>query len=111
MKINEMAEGQAFGELALINDAPRMATVVTHTASVFAVLLKRDFTNIMKSIQEMKLYEEMSKIQKVAGLHSVSRRALNMFIYSFASKNFNIREFVYQEGQPTEDLLFVVRSG
>lgn len=85
----------------MINDAPRMATVVTHTPAVFAVLLKRDFADIMKSIQELKLYEEISKIQKVAGLHSVSRRALNMFIYSFASKSFNIREFVYHEGQPT----------
>jgi CRP-like cAMP-binding protein len=50
MKVNEMREGESFGELALINDAPRMATVVSYTECIFAVLSKKDFSTIMKSI-------------------------------------------------------------
>ena len=45
--MNELKLGDAFGELALINDAPRLATIVCETNCQFAVLSKFDYKGIL----------------------------------------------------------------
>lgn len=45
--IAEWGNGHAFGELALLNDKPRSATIMTLEDTHFAVLEKDDFKNIM----------------------------------------------------------------
>jgi putative ABC transport system ATP-binding protein len=46
-KVAELAEGQYFGEAALLRDEPRNATVVAKTKSVFYTLGKADFKNVL----------------------------------------------------------------
>jgi CRP-like cAMP-binding protein len=43
-----MKIGQHFGELALINDAPRSATVIALTNCEFAILGRNDFDLVIK---------------------------------------------------------------
>ena len=43
-----MKIGQHFGELALINDAPRSATVTALTNCEFAILGRNDFDLVIK---------------------------------------------------------------
>ena len=40
LKVNELSEGDSFGERALINEAARLATVVCETDCFFGVLNK-----------------------------------------------------------------------
>ena len=47
LKVNVLKEGDYFGERALINDAPRLATIVCETNCVFAVLNKKDYKEIL----------------------------------------------------------------
>lgn len=44
-------EGQSFGELALLSDEPRAATVRTETACEFAVLSRDDFVKVLKKVE------------------------------------------------------------
>lgn len=47
ISINTLHQGQCFGEFALVNDKPRMATIRCATDCVFAVLLRKDYKLIL----------------------------------------------------------------
>ena len=54
-KVNQLKAGMAFGELALINDAPRLATIVCETDCSFAVLNKTDYKAILMEAERKKV--------------------------------------------------------
>lgn len=47
-EILKISTGGSFGELALINDEPRAATVKTLSECAFGVLKQKDFMRILK---------------------------------------------------------------
>ena len=49
-KVATLGPGAAFGELALLDDAPRNATVVAETDMELAVLGQRDFARILDEV-------------------------------------------------------------
>lgn len=53
--VNTQHEGEYFGELALLDDAPRSASVMTTEASTFLVLNKHDFDHILREHPTMAL--------------------------------------------------------
>ena len=48
MRVGNMKIGQHFGELALINDIPRTATVTAISHCEFATLGRNDFDTVIK---------------------------------------------------------------
>lgn len=47
--VKELSKGSSFGELALLYEAPRMATIIAHADSHFAVLQKKEFLRVLKN--------------------------------------------------------------
>jgi CRP-like cAMP-binding protein len=64
LPVSEGTNGQAFGELALINDKPRSATIVCLEDTHFAILEKDDFKNIMDKSLRSKF---SAKVQFLSG--------------------------------------------
>ena len=58
--MKELHAGEAFGELALLNNKPRLASIIAHDTLDVAVLDKKDFMLILKEKEEQKLLREMS---------------------------------------------------
>ena len=50
-EIKKLLPGQSFGELALINDAPRSATVTTTIDCEFAILIKSDYDKVIRKVE------------------------------------------------------------
>ena len=50
VEVAQYCEGQSFGELALINDEPRQATVACLSDCFFATLDKSDYLRILRRI-------------------------------------------------------------
>lgn len=111
MQVNAMGEGSSFGELALLNNAPRMATIITQTPCIFAVLNKVDYKNVISKIQKQKIENEIAKLKKVAGFDSLSRRGMNMLMYSFKTQHYQMRDNVYKEGDANDQNFYIIKSG
>jgi hypothetical protein len=56
LKVNELHAGASFGELALINEAPRLATIVCELDCDFAVLNKSDYKGILLEADRKKVF-------------------------------------------------------
>ncbi|EAS04434.2 cyclic nucleotide-binding domain protein (macronuclear) [Tetrahymena thermophila SB210] len=110
INVNQLKAGQSFGELALLNDAPRMANVVCNSICHFAVLNKKDFKEAIASIESQKIKGYIQFLQQVPGFDKISRRALNMIIYSFDIKTFTFRDKIFKEKQKA-DHLYIVKDG
>lgn len=50
LEVAQLKTGNSFGELALLNDAPRSATIYTLEQCHLAILNKADFTSIMAKV-------------------------------------------------------------
>ena len=62
-KVAELSDGQFFGEMALITDLPRTATVTALIDSELFILYKKDFKKILLSIPKISgiINEALSK--------------------------------------------------
>ena len=58
-KISDLGVGSSFGELALINSAPRAATIKCTDTCFFAVINRDDYT---KTLKRLELKEQNKKI-------------------------------------------------
>jgi len=61
--INTLGEGDHFGELALLDDAPRSASVMTTEKSSLGTISKTDFVNVVSKHPELalKLIQELTR--------------------------------------------------
>jgi CRP-like cAMP-binding protein len=109
--VNKLGPGVAFGELALINEQPRMASIVCAEAGTeLAVLNKQDFKNIISKFESDKIKRQMDFLSHLPVFDGMSRRTLNLMIFAFKSERFNYRDVVYSEGDVPQKF-YIVREG
>ena len=102
--------GEVFGELALMYNVPRAATIISHSNSVCFSLDRDTFNNIVKgaAVKRRNIFEEfLNKIEILADLevHELSKICDCLTIDTFSKDEFVIREgdvgnrfYMVQEG-------------
>ena len=68
-----LGPGKSFGELALINNVRRSATVVAVEDSTFAVIKKKDFDKVYGRVLKKKFAKKVEFLNKFVFLRYVSR--------------------------------------
>ena len=51
-KATRLTNGQSFGELALLNDSPRAATIQCINECIFAVIERKDYKRVLKQVEQ-----------------------------------------------------------
>lgn len=74
-RLGVLADGDFFGELALLSDAPRVATVRTLQASSFLTLAKRDFQELLDAYPELRTAVEQASLTRSAGAALTGERS------------------------------------
>ena len=106
-EIGILYAGSAFGELALISDKPRSASIQARERSSFLVLTKNDFKKILGVISENKLSLIVKFLQKIQYFQGWSKSSLTKIAYYLESLKFKKNQSIYRENEPVEGIYFI----
>ncbi|OMJ89259.1 hypothetical protein SteCoe_8647 [Stentor coeruleus] len=105
-----LGSGNAFGDLALIKDHPRNATVTCLTDCHMAVLIKEDYLRILGKIAEKKITDFVEFLKEIPIFQSWYKKNLESLYYYFKIQVYNRKNVIYSIGSyPTH--VYIVKSG
>ena len=110
IEVNVLSIGSSFGELALLSNKPRAATIICREECDFAVLEKEDFRKILKYSEEKKLLEEMNFFASLTMFRNWNFNLVKMLYVNTQTRVCGLREIVYEEGQEGDEM-FIVQNG
>mmetsp|Transcript_5808 Transcript_5808/g.10342 ORF Transcript_5808/g.10342 Transcript_5808/m.10342 type:complete len:556 (-) Transcript_5808:24-1691(-) len=109
-QVRVKGDGTAFGELALLTDQPRAASIQCIAESWIAKLKKEDFTRILKDYEERKLSEMVKFLKSLGVFQNWTRYSLVKITYLFETRRYKHNQLVYRCGDPA-DHVFIIKSG
>ncbi|KAL4492582.1 hypothetical protein ABPG72_007695 [Tetrahymena utriculariae] len=108
--VKQLQEGQTFGEMALIYNQPRLATIHTFQETILAVLTKRDFRLIMKKAQMRQIKGELKFLKQIYLFQSWNYENLRDIYLNSEQIQLQIGQNVYKEDDPA-DSIYIIRKG
>lgn len=104
------SKGKCFGELALLSNAPRKATVVTLTDVLLLECNIETFQNYLGSLSDIKNMWIIEKLQKVPLLSKLTRNELSVLSECLTERTFEPGEWVFREGDDGESF-YIITAG
>jgi CRP-like cAMP-binding protein len=106
-----LGEGAAFGELALINDEPRAATVKCRADCSFATLDKAEYDKFVQKLRHKKTSARTDFFSKLPYLkHWTSTQIKRLVDEDVELGAYKRNQFVYRQGDPSK-FIYVVLHG
>jgi cGMP-dependent protein kinase 1 len=109
-RVNVMKEGDSFGELALIHDTPRSASVRTIMNTAFWVLDRRTFQSTLQELNAKSYAENKSFIESVHLFRILSEGQKEALVSCLTSLKYVAGQKIVNEGD-TGDLLYIIKEG
>lgn len=111
VSVAELSNGDAFGELALLTDEPRRATVKTTKKCSLAMLNRDNFLSTLTVFHERLLAKKISMLMKVHFLMYTPRKIIEDIAMIAATKNYLRDDVVIQQGSMDGSGIYIVRRG
>lgn len=108
-QVEIISEGGTFGELGLLIQKPRAATVVAINDTVLAVCDKKTYLNALQSSEQLKLMKLCTDIEQVLSSPLNINRLIKLSVY-IAYMEFKCNDKIFEQGQPS-DYLYLILSG
>jgi CRP-like cAMP-binding protein len=106
-EVNVLKEGDGFGELALISDRPRAATVVARERVSLLVIQKYQFKRILGNISSRRVMTKIRFLQSLPYFSSWSQSAITKISLYFNQLNFQRNQYMFIEGQEAKEIFFI----
>jgi len=109
-EVKTLGPGCSFGELALLDNRPRAATIKCREDCEFAVLDKQYFNDILKEKEQKKLFENVDFLSSMKVFHDFSFAALkSLFYHTLEIKTFR-KQVIYRKGDDPHSV-YIIREG
>ena len=102
--------GESFGELALLYNAPRAATIRAKTDSTCWALDRECFNNIVKNAAIKKREKYENTLKKVEILKSIDPYELGQICDALKTQNFSKGDFIIKQGDKG-DVFYILDEG
>ena len=102
-----MGPGESFGELALLNNRPRAATVISVSNSTLAKLSKISFEKLLGKFTEKRLNEKLRFFQIHPMFFKCSKANLMKISFYFIWKKISRGHYLFKIGDPVDGVYFV----
>lgn len=109
-EVSVMKEGDSFGELALISEKPRAASIICKELCICATLSKQEFARILSKEAERVLQEKAEFLQTLPLFLSVPKSILIKLSFYFSEMFYHKNQTVYKAGRDVDNVYFV-KSG
>ena len=109
-KKREMGKGEFFGELALLHDSLRTATVVTVEDCSFWVLSREVFLQGIRGINLTKMQENKHFIESIDIFQVLTQEQKEALVGFFVVQEFGEGYRVLEEGDPG-NMMYIIKSG
>lgn len=110
VEVTELGPGASFGELALLQDAPRAASILCKEKTVLAVLRKEHFNAVLKDFQGQKLNEKLVILREMPAFQGWPRLSLSKLTYYLQERHFKRSSILYREGDPANEAYIVLEG-
>ncbi|KAI8815045.1 cyclic nucleotide-binding-like protein, partial [Cladochytrium replicatum] len=102
--------GEGFGELALVNDAPRAASILTACPCVLLRVEKVDYNRILRFVHNKEQKEKVFFLRKVPIFVHFTYGNLTAIANVMTMRTYSVGSYVITEGTPINKMHFV-KSG
>ncbi|OMJ89801.1 hypothetical protein SteCoe_7976 [Stentor coeruleus] len=109
-RVNVLRPQDSFGELALIHDTPRSATLKTIENSSLWGVDRKTFRNTLEQINALNYAENHGLIESIPVFKILNNTQIESLISSIATNMYGQGQVIVNEGE-TGDLLFIIKQG
>ncbi|OMJ81260.1 hypothetical protein SteCoe_18317 [Stentor coeruleus] len=109
-RVNIMNQGDSFGELALLHDSVRSATVITIERTTMWGLDRKTFRSAVESVNAQNYQENKRFIESVPLFQILTPIQKENLVGSLSTLKFRSKERIVNEGDPG-DLFYIIKEG
>lgn len=105
-----LSPGESFGEMALMYDCPRAASVITDSKCVLFRVDQKTFRYIMQTQREHAEHDKRVLLEGVAFLKDIDETDLGRLAEAMIPRRFAVGEYLAKKGDPA-DTFFIIQEG
>ena len=106
-EVSILSAGDSFGELALISDRPRSATIVAKERVSLLVINKTQFRKILGNLAEKRMNSKLKFIQSLSYFNAWSKTGIFKIAAYFQSFVIARNQTLFFEGKEAKELYFI----
>lgn len=110
-EIKILKKGESFGELALLNNNPRSATIKCKEKSVFAVLSRKNFQKILSANSQKSIIEAFEYLKNIPVLSKIPLITLKNISYFLTEKTLKKGQILYEDKKKNNDFVYFIKHG